>query len=177
MTNYRAILEYHYKGNTTTQSPNFANVLVLPFWKRLKGLNSAVSTCLCQIKRPITTYSKRFIRNVFAKKSTPHPIFTSWKRIKRRENSRFSLCGADIIKELWLQGKSLTANRSFSRYLRCIGPIPNFTFNRRKRWKKRIRLRGKLHILQKGREWLTMREAWEKLVLWCKKMRLNPYKL
>ena len=133
MTNYRAILEYHYKGNTTTQVAKLCECSRTTVLKTIKRAKQ------CGLELPLSNKTsdydllKTFIRNACAKRNTQRRIFMSWKRIKRRENSRFSLCGAGIIKELWRRGKNLTANRSFSRCLRCIGPIPNFTFNRRKR--------------------------------------------
>ena len=90
MTNYRAILQYHYAGNTTTQIAKLcecSRTTVLKTIKRAKecGIDESAFELLSDIQLLEKLYPKRGIEP-----ATKSPILLRSKRIKRREGLRFS---------------------------------------------------------------------------------------
>lgn len=90
MTNYRAILQYHYRGNTTTQIAKLcecSRTTVLKTIKRAKecGIDEPAFELLSDIQLLEKIYPSACIEV-----ATKSPILLRLKRIKRKEDLRFS---------------------------------------------------------------------------------------
>ena len=102
MTNYRAILEYHYKGNTTTQIAKFcecSRTTVLKTIKRAKqcGINLPLSDKTSDYDLLKTLYPKRVRKEEYAA-----PDFYELEKDKKKRKQTMKMipiqieCGVDI---------------------------------------------------------------------------------
>lgn len=178
MTNYKAILDYYHKGNTTTQIATLcecSRTTVLKTVKRAKecGIELPVGCKFSDAELLSVLYPNRLHREEYVqpdfyelekdKKKRRLTIFVMWRRYYKRT--------------LAAGGKPYKKSQFFKmfrqyRFLNC-----RFRFKSTATMKKIRSFFLSATYFTEGKKILTRKEAWENLVLWCKKMRLNPYKL
>lgn len=178
MTNYKAILDYYHKGNTTTQIAKLcecSRTTVLKTIKRAKecGIELPLDYKIFDLELLKTLYPKRVRRAEYEapdfyelekdKKKRKLTIFVMWRRYYKRT----------LAAGKKPYGKSQFF-KMFKKYKSLYGA---FKFKSTETMKKAYSFAWEASYFAKGERMLTMQEAWEKLVLWCKTMRLDPRKL
>jgi len=179
MTNYRAILNFYSKGNTTTQIAKLcecSRTTVLKTIKRAKecGIQLPLTSEMSDLKLLMMLYPKRVHREGYAqpdfyslekdKKKRKLTIFVMWRRYYKRT--------------LAAGGKPYGKSQFFKMFQIFSDPFNRgFRFQTTETIKKAYSFFWSATYFTNESRILTRREAWEKLVLWCKKMRLDPQKL
>ena len=177
MTNYRAILEYHYKGNTTTQVARIcecSRTTVLKTIKRAKecGLTQSSVAGMNDFKLLCKLYPNRVQRAEYT-----YPDFEAIIKDKKKRKITKYVAWRRYYKRTLAAGQKPYGKSQFFKMFKMYRTNSKFHFQSTETMKKAYSFAWEASYFAKGKRMLTMQEAWEKLVLWCKKMRLNPYKL
>lgn len=177
MTNYRAILEYHYKGNTTTQVARIcecSRTTVLKTIKRAKecGIELPLTYRISDEKLIQMLYPKRVHREEYAQ-----PDFYALEKDKKKRKLTIFVMWRRYYKRTLAAGQKPYGKTQFFKMFKAYRTNSKYHFQSTETMKKAYSFAWEASYLAKGKRMLTMREVWEKLVLWCKKMRLNPYRL
>ena len=114
MTNYRAILQYHYAGNTTTQIAKLcecSRTTVLKTIKRAKecGVDEPAFELLSDIQLLEKLYPKRVHRTGYEE-----PDFIALEKDKKKRGLTVFAMWRRYCKRTLAAGKNLMENRSFS---------------------------------------------------------------
>lgn len=176
-TNYWAILEYHYKGNTTTQVARIcecSRTTVLKTIKRAKecGLTQSSVVGMNDFKLLCKLYPNRVQRAEYT-----YPDFEAIIKDKKKRKLTKYVAWRRYYKRTIAAGQKPYGKSQFFKMFKMYRTNSKFHFQSTETMKKAYSFAWEASYLAKGKRMLTMREAWEKLVLWCKKMRLDPQKI
>lgn len=179
MTNYRAILNYYQKGNTTTQIATLcecSRTTVLKTIKRAKecGLELPVDSSISDMKLLKILYPKRVHREGYAQ-----PDFYELEKDKKRRKLTIYVMWRRYYKRTLAAGGKPYKKSQFFKLFQRYKDIYNsrFRFGSTPTMTKAYSFFWDTTYFTTSNRILTKSEAWEKLVLWCKKMRLNPDRL
>ena len=177
MTNYRAILQYHYRGNTTTQIAKLcecSRTTVLKTIKRAKecGIDEPAFELLSDIQLLEKLYPKRVHRTGYEE-----PDFIALEKDKKKRGLMVFVMWRRYYKRTLAAGQKPYGKSQFFKMFKMYRTNSKFHFQSTETMKKAYSFAWEASYFAKGKRMLTMREAWEKLVLWCKKMRLDPKKI
>ncbi len=176
MTNYRAILEYHYKGNTTTQVARIcecSRTTVLKTIKRAKecGLELSLFDKTSDYDLLKKLYPKRVRKEEYAA-----PNFYELEKDKKKRKLTIFVMWRRYYKRTLAAGQKPYGKSQFFKMFKMYRTNSKFHFQSTETMKKAYSFAWEASYFAKGKRML-MHEAWEKLVLWCKKMRLDPQKI
>ena len=177
MTNYKAILGYYHKGNTTTQIAKLcecSRTTVLKTIKRAKqcGLELPLSDKTTDYDLLKTLYPKRVRKAEYAA-----PDFYELEKDKKKRKLTIFVMWRRYYKRTLAAGQKPYGKSQFFKMFKMYRTNSKFHFQSTETMKKAYSFAWEASYFAKGKRMLTMREAWEKLVLWCKKMRLDPQKI
>ena len=175
MTNYKAILQYHYAGNTTTQIAKLcecSRTTVLKTIKRAKecAIDEPAFELLSDIQLLEKLYPKRVHRTGYEE-----PDFIALEKDKKKRGLMVFVMWRRYYKRTLAAGQKPYGKSQFFKMFKMYRTNSKFHFQSTETMKKAYSFAWEASYLAKGKRMLTMREAWEKLVLWCKKMRLDPH--
>lgn len=179
MTNYRAILEYHYKGNTTTQVAKIcecSRTTVLRTIKRAKecGLTKTIVEQMRDRDLLLVLYPKRVNRVEY---DMPDFRAIDKDRVKRRL-TKYVAWRRYCKRTIAAGGKPYSKSQFFKLYKEFASRY-DFRFKSTQTIKQiNIFLTIKERALRiVGETSIAYKEAIDDISRWCKKMRLRPERL
>ena len=178
MTNYRAILQYHYRGNTTTQIAKLcecSRTTVLKTIKRAKecGIDEPAFELLSDIQLLETLYPKRVHRSGYEE-----PDFIALEKDKKKRGLTVFVMWRRYYKRTLAAGKKPYGKSQFFKlFKRYDTGSFRFEFQYTETMKKASALISDYVCIPSRLGEGVKRAAKEKFHLWCKKMRLDPQKI
>ena len=178
MTNYRAILQYHYRGNTTTQIAKLcecSRTTVLKTIKRAKecGIDEPAFELLSDIQLLEKLYPKRVHRSGYEE-----PDFIALEKDKKKRGLTVFVMWRRYYKRTLAAGKKPYGKSQFFKlFKRYDTGSFRFEFQYTETMKKASALISDYVCIPSRLGEGVKRAAKEKFHLWCKKMRLDPQKI
>ena len=105
------------------------------------------------------------------------PNFYELEKDKKKRKLTIFVMWRRYYKRTLAAGQKPYGKSQFFKMFKMYRTNSKFHFQSTETMKKAYSFAWEASYLAKGKRMLTMREAWEKLVLWCKKMRLDPQKI
>ena len=178
MTNYRAILQYHYRGNTTTQIAKLcecSRTTVLKTIKRAKecGIDEPAFELLSDIQLLERLYPKRVHRSGYEE-----PDFIALEKDKKKRGLTVFVMWRRYYKRTLAAGKKPYGKSQFFKlFKRYDTGSFRLEFQYTETMKKASALISDYVCIPSRLGEGVKRAAKEKFHLWCKKMRLDPQKI
>ena len=178
MTNYRAILQYHYAGNTTTQIAKLcecSRTTVLKTIKRAKecGIDEPAFELLSDIQLLERLYPKRVHRSGYEE-----PDFIALEKDKKKRGLTVFVMWRRYYKRTLAAGKKPYGKSQFFKlFKRYDTGSFRFEFQYTETMKKVSALISDYVCIPSRLGEGVKRAAKERFHLWCKKMRLDPQKI
>ena len=178
MNNYRAILEYHYKGNTTTQVARIcecSRTTVLKTIKKAKecGLTRSSVAGMNDFKLLCKLYPNRVQRAEYT-----YPDFEAIIKDKKKRKLTKYVAWRRYYKRTLAAGKKPYGKSQFFKlFKRYDKGSFRFEFQYTETMKKVSALISDYVCIPSRLGEGVKRAAKEKFHLWCKKMRLDPQKI
>ncbi len=178
MTNYRAILQYHYMGNTTTQIAKLcecSRTTVLKTIKRAKecGIDESTFELMEDNKLLETLYPKRVRRTGYEV-----PDFNALEKDKKKRGLTIFVMWRRYYKRTLAAGKKPYGKSQFFKlFKRYDEGSFRFEFQYTETMKKASSLIFDYISIPSRVDEGVRYAAKEKFHLWCKKMRLDPQKI
>lgn len=177
MTNYRAILDYYYKGNTTSQTARIcecSRTTVLKTIKRAKecGIELPLTYQISDMQLLKTLYPKRVHREEY----TQPDFYALEKDKKKRRLTIFVMWRRYYKRTLAAGGKPYGKSQFFKMFRQYLKVFQHdYQFKMTATMKKAYSF---FYSESYPKNKMPPRdEVWSRFVSWCKKMRLNPLKL
>lgn len=178
MTNYRAILQYRYRGNTTTQIAKLcecSRTTVLKTIKRAKecGIDEPAFELLSDIQLLEKLYPMRVHRTGYEE-----PDFIALEKDKKKRGLTVFVMWRRYYKRTLAAGKKPYGKSQFFKlFKRYDTGSFRFEFQYTETMKKVSALISDYVCIPSRLGEGVKRAAKEKFHLWCKKMRLDPQKI
>lgn len=169
MTNYRAILQYHYRGNTTTQIAKLcecSRTTVLKTIKRAKecGIDEPAFELLSDIQLLEKLYPKRVHRSGYEE-----PDFIALEKDKKKRGLTVFVMWRRYYKRTLAAGQKPYGKSQFFKMFKMYRTNSKFHFQSTETMKKAYSFAWKLLTWQKGRECLPCGRLGKSLFCGAKK--------